>query len=81
MSLLSYNMFKEVVQIEEVDIMASAIEIVLKLVLVITYHTDTEGLREILINVLEHKGSELDALMEITAKEKITVTPPSNTVI
>lgn len=74
-------MFKEVVQIEEVDIMASAIEIVLKLVLVITYHTDTEGLREILINVLEHKGSEFDALMEITAKEKITVTPPSNTVI
>lgn len=61
--------------------MASAIEIVLKLVLVITYHTDTKGLREILINVLEHKGSELDALLEITAKEKITVTPPSNTVI
>lgn len=57
--------------------MASAIEIVLKMVLVITHYTDTEGLRKILIQVLENKGSELDALMEIMAKEKTTHEPPS----
>lgn len=59
------------------DAMASAIEVVLKLVVVISYYMDTEGLREILIRVLEHKGSELDAMMEIMAQEKITPQPPS----
>lgn len=63
---------------EEVDTMPSAIEVVLKLVLVITQFTDTEGLRRILIQVLENKGSEIEMLMEIMAKEKITDTPPSN---
>ena len=63
------------------DEMPSAIEIVLRLVLVITYYTDIEGLRKIVVGVLEHKGSEMDALMEITAKEKTTAQPPSETVI
>lgn len=62
---------------KEVDTMPSAIEVVLKLVLVITQFTDTEGLRRILIQVLENKGSEIEALMEITAKEKTTRQPPS----
>ena len=62
---------------EEVDEMATAIEIVLKMILVITQFTDTEGLRRILIQVLEHNGSEIEALMEITAKEKTTRQPPS----
>ena len=61
---------------KEVDEMATAIEIVLKMILVITQFTDTEGLRRILIQVLEHKGSEIEALMEITAKEKTTRQPP-----
>lgn len=57
--------------------MATAIEIVLRLVLVITYYTDIEGLRKIVVNVLEHKGSELETLMEIMEKEKTTAQPPS----
>ena len=59
------------------DVVPSIVEVVLKLVVVISYYMDTDGLRRILIQVLEHKGNELEAMMEIMAQEKITRQPPS----